>query len=211
MQETVLAFEAGENKLASIFMPKALANTGTLSVKTRLFQPEKEMSSGPCHWPEFSPQRAAPQVQDRRIMVGMWGVGVQDQVRLTSCICTRALLVPANNEQTLWLQSLQDTWGGGKGEKLYGRDSSSSLRHDQIWVWTILTNVHSQITAQSWQRPTQTLLKQILRVLCYPGFFLMDEANACQGMRGPEQTPAGPGAFGEDPGRASVHLQSLQS
>lgn len=65
MQETVLAFEAGENKLASIFMPKALANTGTLSVKTRLFQPEKEMSPGPCHWPEFSPQRAAPQVQDR--------------------------------------------------------------------------------------------------------------------------------------------------
>ena len=63
MQETVLAFEAGENKLASIFMPKALANTGTLSVKTRLFQPEKEMSPGPCHWPEFSPQRAAPQVQ----------------------------------------------------------------------------------------------------------------------------------------------------
>ena len=104
-------------------------------------------------------------------MVGIWAVGPQGQVRLTSCICTRTLLVPAKNEQTLWLQSLQDMWGGGKGEKLYGRDSSSSLGHDQIWVWTILTNRHSQTTAQSWQRPTQTLLEQILRGLCCPGFF----------------------------------------
>lgn len=62
-------------------------------------------------------------------------------------------------------------WGGGKGEKLYGRDSSSSLGHDQIWVWTVLTNGHGQTTAQSRQRPAQTLLEQTLRVLCCPGFF----------------------------------------
>ena len=60
MQETVLAFKVGKSKFASIFKPKALVNTGTLSVKTRFFQPEKEMSPGPRHWPEFGPQRAAP-------------------------------------------------------------------------------------------------------------------------------------------------------
>ena len=87
----------------------------------------------------------------------------------------------------------------------------ANLENSAVATGLEKVSFHSNPKERQCQRMFKLLLKQILRVLCYPGFFLMDEENACQGMRGPERTPAGPGAFGEDPGRTSVHLGSLQS
>lgn len=53
-------FKAGESKLTFPSMSKALANMGILSKITQVFfHTEREMSPGPCLWPEFSQQGAA--------------------------------------------------------------------------------------------------------------------------------------------------------
>lgn len=62
-------------------------------------------------------------------------VRAQGQVRLTSCIYTRTLLVAAKNKSDYLSLGFQDTRGGG--ESGYDRDEihHHPLGHDEIWIW----------------------------------------------------------------------------
>lgn len=121
--EAVLPFKAGESKLGLVSMPKALANTDTLSEITHGFSTVKEK----CHLipasglnlvnKELSP---APRIEKNNGRDQV--VRSQSQVRFTSCIYTRTLMAAAKNKSDPLTPRLLGHVGWGKR----WRDSSSS-------------------------------------------------------------------------------------
>lgn len=96
MIKIVLPFKAGESKLAFIFMPKALANTGILSKITQGFSTLKEK----CHLvPAFGlhlvKKDLTPGSRREKKNGGDRAVRAPSQGRFTSCIYIRTLLLAA--------------------------------------------------------------------------------------------------------------------
>lgn len=132
----------------------------------------------------------------------------QSQVRSTSCIYTRTPVIAAKNKPDPLTPRLLGRMGWRQRWKWYRRDSSSSswvlsslgLDHPHWCAWPDYSVNPGKYWHRHWQANPQSALLSPL--------FLMDEGTACQEMRHPEWTPAGPGVLGDDPRRTSVHLQN---
>lgn len=145
MIKTVLPFKAGDSKLTFIFIPKALANTGILSKITQGFSTLKEKCYlVPAFGLNLINKDLTPGSRREKKNGGDWSVRAQSQVRFTSCIYIRTLLLAAKNKSGPLTPRLPGHTRWGQRWKLYGRKSPSPLKYYQIWVRMVFTNPRSQ-------------------------------------------------------------------
>lgn len=120
MREPVLLFKAGESKPGFILMPKALANTGTLSKITQGFSTVKEK----CYLNSASGlnlvnKELPPGSRIEKNNGGDQVVKSQSQVEFTRGIYTRILMVAAKNKLDPLTQRLLGHMGWGQRWKRY--------------------------------------------------------------------------------------------
>lgn len=142
---------------------------------------------------------------------GNQAVRSRSQVGFASCIDTRILTVAAKNQSDPLTPRLLGHMGGGRGGNGAGGIHRHPLECYPLWVWIILTKVHSQTTVWTPANTNTDTVRTNPQDALLSLLLLMDEVTTCQGMRHPEWIPVGPGVPGDDPGRTSVHLQNRRA